>query len=87
MTVDGRSKTDAETPTGLHITHALKLLLAVMPVSFVVDYLHVRNQVLIGLSFIVGTLLQATIPPQKMGLFPLLTVSVLYTLGAAILGK
>jgi len=41
---------------------------------------HVENHLLVGLSFIAGVLLQALIPPWKMGLVRMLTGTTLFAL-------
>ena len=41
-----------------------------------------KSDVILGLSLIVGSLLQSIIPPRKKGLLPMLAISITYTLAS-----
>jgi len=62
------------------VAATLKVFVAFMPPSLMIYRFHVENRLLVGLSFIAGALLQALIPPWKMGLARGLTGVTLFTL-------
>ena len=70
----------------LQIAILAKLIVFGMISAVAINAFH-ASYVLLGLSFIVGSLLQALIPPRGKGLLPILAISTLFTLIALILQK
>ena len=71
-----------------NVAGILKIIVFCTPPSIVPILWNVRTHRLIfGLSFILGVLLQAILPPRRKGLVPMLAVTVLFTLAYSLLWK
>jgi len=77
----------AQSKTDENLIGTLKTFLVLMPPAIVVYGFHVKNHLTIGLSYVVGVLLQAVIPPHKQRLFLLLTSTIAFTLVYSLFGK
>src|SRR6266478_2504933 len=63
-----------------HVAATLKVFVGCIPSSIVIYRFHVEDHLIVGLSAVAGVLLQALVPPHKLGLLRMLTATALFTI-------
>ncbi len=64
----------------VHVASALKVFVACIPSSIVIYRFRVEDHLIIGLSSVLGVLLQALVPPRKLGLVRMLVATTAFTI-------
>jgi len=63
-----------------HVAATVKVFVACIPSSIVIYRFRVEDHLIVGLSSVAGVLLQALVPPRKLGLVRMLAATTAFTI-------